>query len=418
MMDVIISKSFLDIEKKYIEKPDNAQIYKKIENILISDQIIDSGAKINWIIKREQKFQGIKIPSKRIIVYFTQKLENNGKPKSRNTFIGQNFNPIDKIANQENLKICISINPLDINKNPSLANFTANSIKQIITSNENVKLMNSINKLGDFKKFSNLDDFLNSRCQLRKNKGNISTLISKNSDDSITIFGKLDGANFSDTKLICKIIRQLSKQNKIYFCEIGKTCHLDRKIDFKKMLNNLNIEIINDNDQSWKLINSIELLKKYGKNAEHLRRRQDIFKRNIINKYNVEDFDISKCFASDYKISQNLIAAHIYRYVDIINDCKNGLITIQQAKNYIVSGDNGFLLSPNKDKEFEKGQIFFDLENKKFVPNKNILSQEEYNYLLKTLNDDSNFINIKFTEDFYQNISRHLSRIGILKSKI
>ena len=46
-MDVIISKSFLDIEKKYIEKPDNAQIYKKIENILISDQIIDSGAKIN-----------------------------------------------------------------------------------------------------------------------------------------------------------------------------------------------------------------------------------------------------------------------------------------------------------------------------------------------------------------------------------
>lgn len=137
------------------------------------------------------------------------------------------------------------------------------------------------------------------------------------------------------------------------------------------------------------------MLEEYDEKDEYLRRRQDIFKRNIINKYNIKDFDITKCFASDYKISQNLIAAHIYRYADILDDCKNGLITIQQAKNYIISGDNGFLLSPNKDKEFEKGQIYFDLENKKFVPNRKVLAQEEYNYILRTLSDNSNFNNIE-----------------------
>ena len=54
-----------------------------------------------------------------------------------------------------------------------------------------------------------------------------------------------------------------------------------------------------------------------------------------------------------------------------------------------------FLLSPNKDKEFEKGQIYFDLKNKKFVPNRKVLAQEEYNYILRTLNDNSNFNNIE-----------------------
>ena len=83
----------------------------------------------------------------------------------------------------------------------------------------------------------------------------------------------------------------------------------------------------------------------------------------------------------------------------------------------LISGDNGFLLSPNKDKEFEKEQIYFYLKNKKFVPNRKVLAQEEYNYILKTLSDNSNFNNIEWTEYFFQNVTRHLNRIGILKSK-
>ena len=147
-----------------------------------------------------------------------------------------------------------------------------------------------------------------------------------------------------------------------------------------------------------------------------LPRDQDLFKSNIVKKYIKYDIDINKCFASSYEITQNLIASHIHRVADIRNEYHNKKIDLRTATHLLTSGDNGFLLSPNKDKGFENGQIYFDIKQRKFAPNKTLLNDQQYKIISKLLLLQLNLSKIDITAEFIENNTKHQKRNQINKT--
>lgn len=409
---ILISTSFIKSMQNEFLKNRNLNISLKdiqneIKELLIYEKKIDKQALINFE-EIADKFQGIIIENKSEIICFTQILNNQNKIKSRNTFLSQNISPIYRMLDKYKIKVkSISLNPFNIDEKLKIPDFIKNSFRQLIT--DNFKLNNSVNKLDNFKKFYTLDEFIETIFKIReKNSGNLSTIIQKNPDHSITIYGRLDGANFSDTIQKCRIIRKLSNEDmKIFFYDISPNFSHSRINATKKEFTKLNIEI------GPRKIDRNNLKRQ---NNELLTRDQDLFRSNIIKKYIKSNIDITKCFASKYEITQNLIASHIHRVVDIKNEYHDRKIDYEKAKHLLVSGDNGFLLSPNKDKEFENGQIYFDTKLKKFIPNKSLLTNEQYESLSKTLEMQLDFSKMKETKEFIENNIKHQKRNGIIKN--
>ncbi len=389
----------------------NNNIFQKIKELLIVDRVINVNEKLEFIVV-DYKCQCIIIPDLKMIVYFCQMLSVHGKTRSRNTFLSQNFIPISKLAKQFNYRISISLNPYDLNKAFILSAFITNTIKELLTI-EPILINNSLNKLlpSTIQPFKNLNDFLDSREKLRnKNKGNESTFLQINNlSNRLTIYGKLDGANGRNTFLICKVINVLTNQNieKNFFNVTPYNKKFSKSLiddieDLGFIINDIQIN-------ESKLIERLE--KQTDKVNDILPRDQDTFKANIIQKYLTnKKFDVHKCMCCNYIVESNLIASHIHRYTDILEEFKKGLIDAKTAAHLIVSGDNGFLLCPNQDKEFEKGQIYFDIDKKRFIPNEKKLSKFEFDQILHNIKC-ANFENIDFSEEFITNIKKHQKRI-------
>ncbi len=420
-INVLISNSFIKSTcnefTKHNNNISNKNIEDKIKELLIREEKIHSDTKIHFR-KINDKFQGIIIDdqNQKEIICFTQLLDQQNKPKSRNTFLSQNLQPIYNIADKYKIKNkSVSLNPFDISKKPKLPNFIKITLRQLITIG-GWKLNNNIVKLDDFTPFHTLKEFIETKTDIRKkNKGNDSTSIQWNDDKTITIYGRLDGANFSDTIETCKIIHHFLKTDnvKIYFYDISPFNSHSKLKKVKNQLWDMNIEI-----GSTKITSKKYLEKNFQKDIDIkqlLPRDQDLFKSNIIKKYIKNKIDISKCFASSYEISENLIASHIHRVADIRNEFLNGKIDYKEAAHLLISGDNGFLLSPNKDKEFEKGQIYFDTKNKKFCPNKLMLNEQQYNNLFKSLQSQLDLSKLNMSDEFIKNNIKHQKRIELLK---
>ncbi|WP_033161415.1 HNH endonuclease signature motif containing protein [[Mycoplasma] collis] len=136
-----------------------------------------------------------------------------------------------------------------------------------------------------------------------------------------------------------------------------------------------------------------------------------MFIKNILKRYlKYNQINLHQCFACDYKIENNLIASHIYRFSDINHDLQNKKINKETAYNLAFSGENGFLLCPNHDKEFEKGMIIFDFNLKKFIVNTNNLSEFSFKEISKNLNSQ-NFNLINFSNTFISNLNKYFERI-------
>ncbi|MBP5256912.1 MAG: hypothetical protein J6Y96_00980 [Mycoplasma sp.] len=408
-INVLISSNFIksmksEFKKHWSKDISLFDIKSEIKKLLIYEGKIDKNTLINFE-EITDRFQGVIIENNEIIC-FTQKLDNHNKTKGRNTFFSQNLPPIYKTADKYKIKNkSVSLNPFDVDQIPKIPDHVKNSFRQVVTLN-NLNLNNSIRKLGNCDKFHSLSEYLETISKTRdKNKGNFSTLIQENSDKSITIYGKLDGANFSDTIEKCKMTRKLSNQNTEIFFYIISPMHSkinQIKEEFKRMNIKFGPNEININN----LKNQSEKL---------LPRDQDLFRSNIIKRYIENNIDITKCFASSYDITQNLIASHIHRVVDIRKEYLDKKIDYQKAKYLLVSGNNGFLLSPNKDKEFENGQIYFDIKLKKFMPNKQLLTTEQYKNLYKSLETQLNLTKIQITNEFIENNKKHQKRTGNIK---
>lgn len=144
-----------------------------------------------------------------------------------------------------------------------------------------------------------------------------------------------------------------------------------------------------------------------------LKRNQSLFKKNIIEKYhNDKNVNLDLCFCCSYNISNNLIAAHIYRVADILNDYKKNEINFKEAYNLLTSGENGFFLCPNHDKEFEKGQIIFDITQNKFIALEKNLSEKHYKQIINSLTISSFSSHDNFSSEFIGNIKKHIIRVS------
>ncbi|WP_406615521.1 HNH endonuclease [Mycoplasmopsis hyopharyngis] len=414
-MEILVSESFIKNALNSIKKRDlisllESVLFEKIYALLINDGILRetiSFSNIKWI-KDKRAYQGIFISEKNLFVYFSQLLNSNGKPKSRNTFVSQNFNPIQKIAIENNSYICLSLNPLDLGtKVPSFPNTIIKDIRTLSTLGVIInKSINIDNNIFDFK---SIDEYINMKNFLKsKNSFNQSTFIKKfDFLNTIAIYANMDGASGIDALNSMRMINKFRDVDNIknyWFFNIGK-----------KTLSENFIKTINE-EYNFEYIDTI----KYNKNdfiglntkitekdiENDLRRNQPYFIKNILKKY--DTLNPSKCFCCNYMITSNLIASHIYRVADIISDYKNRNISLEKAQEYIISGDNGFMLCPNHDKEFEKGYIYFDPNSKKMVASENldIETFEFINFRINMNELNRNFI----TEEFIENVKRHKVR--------
>lgn len=416
-MKICISNSFINNTIKvwnnseYGEIINEQEILKKVYLTLKNDNVLNCQFNdIKWE-KIFNQFQGIYIPIKNEVVYFCQKQTPNHKAKSRNTYISQNYNPASKFAKSRFASLSLSINPLDLGYPTPEADTIQKDLKTLITFG--VKINNSITN-PPRSGFNTLEEYLSLRSKLKnKNTGNNSTFISLD-NDSIIVYGRLEGASGIDTINCCKIINLLEKNKKFKIFNISEKPFPSSTI---KEIEDLGFELQDpkeiQKETEIQLSTSALNEELY---EEILKRNQSAFIANILKKYSkYKEFDVHKCFCCEYNVEQNLIGSHIYRYADIKRDFFEGKLSCQEAAHLIVSGENGFLLCGTQDREFEKGQIYFDLEQKSFVANKEKLTDEQFN-LVKEKIKPNDFSKIAFSSEFIKNIKEHHKRIGVITS--
>lgn len=418
MLTIEIPINFLKNLKRYRKKDfqenltDNV-VYEKIIKTLIYDKLITEDQKIEWK-QIQNKFQGVLIKEFNKVVYFAQMLEFSGKTRSRNTYLSQNFNPIFKYAKERGYYLSISINPFDLLKNsfPITIPTIQKDLKTFVTLG--VKLNHSINYKNTV--FNNLEEYIIERNKLKeRNKGNNSTYIKIFYDEKkICVYGRLDGASGVDTINACRIISKLADSENFHLEFYQLLTKFERLKDSLEIIRELGFLIIDSEQKEIALQDDFQQGNYKDDYDQLLKRNQGLFIKNIIQKYiDVKDFNLHRCFCCNYIIESNFIAAHIYRYSDILKDFFNfSKLTISQAVHLMVSGENGFFFCPNHDKEYEKGMIIFDFEKKEFVPNKNLLSHDEFQQVQKNVYNQD-FKEVFYSEEFYLNIKQHLKRVGI-----
>ncbi|TDV22858.1 hypothetical protein BCF59_0707 [Mycoplasmopsis mustelae] len=375
---ILLSKNWFDTLLNELQKNDENKTSENLKDIIIDTLVYNNliqdkiDTYFDWKFE-DLKYQGLVIQNNNYLVYFTQKLGNNFRTKSRNTFIKQNSLPILKqYETKTNIKeIFIALNPIDWMNLKDKRNFKVNisesiksDIKQLvfmdfqITKSMMLILDNKFTEvLNAYKEKINLVEYIKEKNLLRqKNKINKSIIIEYQKNDGyifVDVYAKLDGANRQDTLLTCKVLSKLTDDEK------NKTLNFwllnDDKISSKIMteINNLGF-IFQGKDRNDSIFVEDNLDLNINNKNNFLLRNQKLLKANIYKKYN-EILNVDECFACDYNIADNLIISHIYRHIDIQNEFKKGNITYNEAFKLTTNGDNGFLFCPNHDKEFEKG---------------------------------------------------------------
>ena len=146
MKTIFVSKNFINNMINLINVSED-RIFSEIQKILIYEKFININNELCFK-KIDDRFQGLVIDDH--LIYFASKLNSNNKTKSRNTFIAQNFSSCFFYANNKNLKIYLTVNPFDLDKN--IEAILSDSIKfdLKILSTLNVKISNKFEKLNSF----------------------------------------------------------------------------------------------------------------------------------------------------------------------------------------------------------------------------------------------------------------------------
>ncbi|MGZ9432345.1 HNH endonuclease signature motif containing protein [Mycoplasma sp. 613B] len=397
---ILVSKSLFSNLTKEANKEESDKLYSDIKLILSLDKKIDINDEVEWK-NTEVKFQGLVIEELNELIYFTQKLGENGKPKSRNTYIMQNFLPVLLFSYENNIKnISVSLHPLDLFL--YIEEFPKTILKDFkIFSTLGVKINYSLtsrqkNNLNT--KFENIKHFQLEKENLkRQNKRNLSSYIEYDElKKEIKLYAKFDGANASDSLISAIVINKIFEKDKDIKRKllILKTNEklFEIKQNLLKILKQNNFEVNKQPIFSQPIFDITH-------SEEDLKRNQPLFKENIKIWYCENNLNPDKCLVCGYQFSEHLISAHIHRVSDVKNEFKNNKISFDDANKLIVEGCNGFLLCPTCDKEFEWGKIFFDLNLYKFFSN------PENKYITETINITTN------KEKFEENIKKHLVRI-------
>ncbi|SJZ47408.1 HNH endonuclease signature motif containing protein [Mycoplasmopsis verecunda] len=410
---ISVSVSYLKTTKKYFYNDQNKiisnqEIYKSIFKIIKVDKhLIDTTFNDCEFKIINSRFYGIILDNDEIIL-FTQMLSLDNKARSRNTYILQNFKPVMKQAKILNLIKSISLNPFDIGKPCPNADSILNSFRQLKTIG--FQINESLNYYNEIDNYKDIDEIINLRSSLKsRNKGNNSTYIWKDNDNqAIYLYGKTDGANYADTLSLGLSLKNVNSNYKyFYFFNLTDSDMNETKI---KELSEIGYIVVSQKANAY---HEFEPIINDNNISIFLKRNQAVFKANIIKKYfNIFDNESKlHCFACSYPIEENLIAAHIHRFSDIKYELQQNIISLDEAKENALSGENGLLLCPNHDKEFEKGLLIFDYNMNTFIPNNKINELEETTIFIETSLLPIDFNKIDKTDLFLGNVKKHQKRV-------
>lgn len=421
----------------------NEDLKNSIYSTLSMDKIIDTNFEdIEWQNIKD-KMQGVVIDDKQIVI-FTPKLDIDQskkvfRSKGRNTFLLQNFigcyrysikNKIDRLSYSINFNNIQDVNNPKYDKSKLITKSLLFNLRELNTLNVNINKslqLFLINK--PLNKFSNLNEFLDDKSETKNSSVNKKTLrwSLDNEDNIFYVYSKNNGATRGELLtfllLITNFLNDTKYKVKCVFLEENSSN--DKDIEFF-LGNKIELDNSNQNDVGSieELSDTFEKTKPDSESCKTLKREQEIFKNNIVKQYfNEEDFEIDRCFCCNYIIGESLIRAHIHRFVDIKNEYIEKKLSKEEAISLNISGANGFLLCPNHDKMFERGEIIFDLnylDNKTDKPfivnqnNKNIQENKRVSeYIENSLEQHPKmFRSIVNDPIFISNVKKHCKRVN------
>lgn len=426
-MKIKVSKTLYKILKDNLDEQNanSKYINSLIHQTLSYDNYINETLNNCFFEEDTKNYQGV-VVNDEFVVYFSQILDPNLKTKSRNTFIAQNFFSIYNLSKQLNLQIKVSLNPINLlvlrKNNKNSFSPTADSIKTNMLEMNMLGVEFSKSLLLDSTVFGdNLESYLSIKNKMRKrNKNNDAMYISCGDSNTIDVYGTLDGAKWGNTFLSCALLKAKQKKWNIDYLNFV----FYKKYTYKQKSNKIKtLKVLNYNiEDIAELTNNINVDKIAQENKDEIKRNQVVFRRNIEKEYN---FKI-ECFTCDYNMKFNLISSHIHRVKDIVEEYKSNKINKEQAKKEIIDGINGFLLCPNHDKEFEKGMIYFDLNNYTFKINEgnsNIISSKNHN-IIETIqkrlkNKKIELSNLELKKNQFEGyVAKHQERTNVFKDNI
>lgn len=436
----------IEIPKSF-EGLDN-NVRKNIYLTLLKDKLISNikFEDINWKTI-DNKMQCVVLVNNdhKHIVIFTPKLNNLETKKAfqsegRNTFLLQNFiscyyysreNNINNISYSINFNNINDIDNLEYDKSKLITKSLYFNLRELTTIgikiNETLKSFTAENPINGF---NDLNDFLDDKYIIKNKSANKEALKwSINYDEgSLYVYSKNKGATRGEVIVFLLVLKKLLKDAnyKIKFVSLEN----ENKKDFEKLRkifkDDITFENLNEinNELSKDLSKIFEKTSSENEYNKLLKRAQEVFKINIIKKYfNEEDFQIDRCFCCNYILGKSLIRSHIHRFVDIEREFIEKILNKDEALNLNISGANGFLLCPNHDKMFEKGEIVFDLNYLKNNTKKPFIVNKKNKYVLENENvrkfiEDSlqqhpnMFKSIIKDPTFINNVTKHHKRVN------
>lgn len=182
--------------------------------------------------------------------------------------------------------------------------------------------------------FNSVSDIIVQRDLSRaKNKGNASSYVTIDENDTLQIFGKTYGANKYETTLLCLAIHRItSYPMELYEIQEGGLKQLPR--DARTVILSLNIDVITSD---------LTLERKEFERNDSLRSPTYIY--NLLEKLGEK-----KCSFCDCEIPQIIQGAHIWNVASIKRENN---INLDAKIQYATDGDNGLWLCNNHHKLFD-----------------------------------------------------------------
>jgi hypothetical protein len=209
--------------------------------------------------------------------------------------------------------------------------------------------------------FSTVEDIIVHKDSIRgRNRGNISTYLTRNSEGTLQIYGKTYGANKYETTLLCLAISEITTSNtELYEIQEGNLRKLPRSAR----------EVIDAIDKITIITSDLMLERKEYEDNDSL--RSPTFTYNLLEKLGNK-----KCALCECEIPQLIQSAHIWP-VDSIKRTNN--INQEQKLQSALDGDNGIWLCNNHHKLFDINLLLINKDGR--IKYKSNIRQTDGNYI-------------------------------------
>lgn len=205
--------------------------------------------------------------------------------------------------------------------------------------NETDYLVNTINP------FNSVSDIIVQRDLNRgRNRGNASSYVTVDENDTLQIYGKTYGANKYETTLLCLAIHEITPYSmELYEIQEGRIRKLPR--DARNVILSLDIDVITSN---------LKLEREEFERNDSLRSPTYIY--NLLEKLGEK-----KCSLCDCEIPQIIQGAHIWPVASIKRTNNiNSDVKLQHA----IDGDNGLWLCNNHHKLFDINLLYISTDGR------------------------------------------------------